>query len=105
MKTEQKPNIDFAVLTEGTIDLFYTWLERNVLEIEARTLKKKGSDKKQVFFNDLKTAIVKARCYDLERLKRSQGGRKSSQNMTAEQRSERARRAGSTKKRKPDLSI
>lgn len=47
----------------------------------------------------LMDAIKDAKAYNVERKKRSQGGQKSAGNMTAEQRSERARRAGSTKKK------
>ena len=43
--------------------------------------------------NTLKMLIAKAEAYDIEKLRRSQGGKKSSNNMTAEQRSERARNA------------
>ena len=50
-------------------------------------------------FEELKDVLVKAKCYDIERLKRSQGGKKSSHNMTTEQRRERARKAGRTKKK------
>lgn len=47
----------------------------------------------------LRDVIVKAKCFDIERLKRSQGGRKSAQNMTKRQRQERARKAGRTTKK------
>lgn len=47
-------------------------------------------------------AINKAKSYDIERFKKSQGGKKSSQNMTKEERIARARKAGSVKKGQHD---
>lgn len=46
----------------------------------------------------IKDALQLAKLYEIDRLKRSQGGRKSSANMTAEQRRERARKAGRSKR-------
>lgn len=45
-------------------------------------------------------AINKAKSYDIERFKKSEGGKKSSQNMTKAERIARARKAGSVKKGK-----
>lgn len=47
----------------------------------------------------LRDVIAKAKSFDINRLKRSQGGRKSAQNMTKQQRQERARKAGKTTKK------
>ena len=51
------------------------------------------------WLNDIEKTIDKAILYDIEKLKRSQGGKKSAKNMTKAERIERARKAGSTKKK------
>lgn len=52
-------------------------------------------------FGDALTQILhKAYLYDLEKQKRAAGGRKSSANMTAKQRSERARKAAQARFKK-----
>ena len=50
--------------------------------------------------NTVKMLIAKAEAYDIEKLRRSQGGKKSSNNMTAKQRSERARKAAQARFKK-----
>lgn len=50
-------------------------------------------------YEDIKDALQLARLYEIDRLKRSKGGRKSSANMTAEQRRERARKAGQARRK------
>lgn len=50
-------------------------------------------------YEDIKDALQLAKLYEIDRLKRSKGGRKSSANMTAEQRRERARKAGQAKRK------
>ena len=47
---------------------------------------------------EMLNAITKAKCYDIERFKKSQGGKKSANNMTKAERVARAKRAGSIKK-------
>lgn len=52
-------------------------------------------------FSEALTQIMhKAYLYDIEKIKRSQGGKKSSRNMTAKQRSERARNAAKARFKK-----
>ena len=52
-------------------------------------------------FSDALTQIMhKAYLYDLDKMKKSQGGKKSSGNMTAAQRSERARKAAQARFKK-----
>ena len=52
-------------------------------------------------FSDALSQIMhKAYLYDLDKIKKSQGGRKSSRNMTAAQRSERARKAAQARFKK-----
>lgn len=51
------------------------------------------------WLKDIEKAIDKAMLYDIEKLKRSQGGKKSSKNMTKTERIARARKAGSAKKK------
>ena len=50
-------------------------------------------------YEDIKDALQLAKLYEIDRLKRSKGGRKSSANMTAEQRRERARKAGQARRK------
>lgn len=47
--------------------------------------------------NEIEQALEKAQKYDELRLKQSQGGKKSANNMTKEERIERAKKAGSSK--------
>ena len=51
------------------------------------------------WLKDVEKTIDKAMLYDIEKLKRSQGGKKSSKNMTKTERIARARKAGSAKKK------
>ena len=50
---------------------------------------------------EIEKAIDKAKLYDIMQLKRSQGGKKSSGNMTAEERKARALKASHARKSKP----
>ena len=54
----------------------------------------------ELLLNTLKMLIAKAEAYDIEKLRRSQGGKKSSDNMTPAQRSERARKAAQARFKK-----
>ena len=56
-------------------------------------------------YEDIKNAIEKARLYDINKYKQSQGGKKSALNLTKQERTERARKAGRAKGKKSDLSI
>ena len=47
---------------------------------------------------EMLNAITKAKCYDIERFKKSQGGKLSAKKLSKAERIERARKAGSVKK-------
>lgn len=56
-------------------------------------------------YEDIKDAIAKARLYDIRKYKQSEGGKKSALNLSKQERTERARKAGKAKGAKAHLSI
>ena len=95
--------LDIKHLNVDDIERYFAMLESDFIKLcdEAEKHTRKPLDRFNIY--STKTAVLDAllcaRCFNIERKKRSQGGQKSASNMTAEQRSERARRAGSTKRK------
>lgn len=94
--------LDIKHLDFNDIEKYFDMLESDFIKLcdEAEKHTRKPLDAFNLYSTKsaVLDALVCARCFNIERKKRSQGGQKSASNMSAEQRSERARRAGSTKK-------
>lgn len=95
--------LDIKKATLFDIESYYNDLENDlarlaqVAQMQAKDLADEIEQARTV--EELRDAIIRAKCFDIDRLKRSQGGRKSASNMTKEQRQERARKAGRTTKK------
>lgn len=94
--------LNIKYMTMDDIEQYYLMLESDLNKLYDVAEKHAKTPQDSLDYICTKTvlmdAIKDAKAYNMERKKRSQGGQKSASNMTAEQRSERARRAGSTKR-------
>lgn len=86
------------------IDQYYSMLESDFLKLcdIAEKHTRKPLDEFNIYSTkrEILDALVCAKCFNMDRYKRSQGGKKSAQNMTEAQRKERARNAGKAKGKK-----
>ena len=80
------------------IELYYNCLDDFVCKLDKHVTETTGKSY-GLHFLELREAIYKAKALDIDRYKKSQGGKKSARNMTKAERSERARKAGRASKR------
>lgn len=85
------------------IELYYNEVENDIKKLNKIALGNCAGidDELQValIINELLNVYKKAKLYDILQHKRSEGGKKSWQNMTEKERTERARKAGKAKKK------